>query len=324
MKAAAAFLMALLAWTCAAAGELRVAVSRGPVSLPLYVAEAKGYFAAEGVQVQFSECSSGRECFERLRSGAADLATSAELIVALDSLTAASSTVVAIVSSSTRQLKLLARKSAGIWVPDDLVGKRVGTVARTSAEFFLENWLLYHGLAATQIKVVPLPIDQLVDRLANGQLDAIAIWEPTASQAVARLGADIAPLDDPRVYRQHFVLSVDKARLASVQGDVQRLLKALGRAEALIASRPQEAAGVLAARLKLDPVAARGAAAEHDYRLSLAPSLLSTMDAQARWAIREGVVPAGPGTGAVALAVEPGPLRSVDPAAVTLPQSSRR
>lgn len=301
----------------ARAAELRLAVSRGPVSLPLYVAQAKGYFAAEGLTVAMQECRSGRECFRQIQSGAADLATSAELIVALDNLQQGPAVVVATVSTSVQQLKLVGRRSAGIEAPADLRGKRIGTVARTSAQYFLDNWLLYHDIAANQVKVVPLAVHELVDELLAHRLDAIAIWEPTAAEAAARLGADLARLAAPRVYTQHFVLSIERSRLASRDADVQRLLRGLLRAEQFIAAHPGEAADVLAERLRLDHAAARAALGEHDFRLDLTPTLLSTMDSQSRWALQQHLVDAGPAP--VSRAIDPGPLRKVAPGAVSLP-----
>ena len=303
----------------AVAAELRVAVSRGPVSLPLYVAQAKGFFAAEGLAVKMLECHSGRECFQQIESGAADLATSAELIVTLDHVKAGPAVVIATVSQSGQQIKLVARRSAGIEVPADLRGKRIGTVARTSAQYFLENWLLYHDIAMEQVTVVPLAIGQLVPELASRRVDAVAIWEPVAGEAAARLGADQARLAAPRVYAQHFVLSALRSQLAARDADVQRLLRSLKKAEQFIAAHADEAAGMLAARLQLEPAAARATLAEHVYRLELTPALLSTMDSQARWAVRERIVEAAAGPGSVARAIDPGPLRKAVPGAVTLP-----
>ena len=303
----------------AGAGDLRLAVSRGPVSLPLYVADAKGYFAAEGLGVRLLECHSGRECFGQLEEGRADLATAAELVVALDSLRSSNATIVATVSASAEQIKLVARRSAGIAVPADLRGKRIGTVAKTSAEFFLDRWLLYHEVDAADVHVVALGVDQLVDALAARRVDAVAIWEPIAAQAQARLGHDLAALPSPRVYNQQFVLAVGRSLLAARDADVQRLLRALLRAERLIAERPAEAAEILASRLQLDLALARIALGEHDYRLSLTPTLLSTMDSQARWAIRERLVEPGQRIGTLLGAVDPAPLRKVAPQAVSLP-----
>lgn len=299
--------------------DLRLAVSRGPVSLPLYVADAKGYFSAEGVGVRLKECHTGRQCFTQLEEGQADLATSAEMVVALDSLRSSNATIVATLSTSAQQIKLVARRSAGIHVPADLRGKRVGTVVKTSAQFYLDSWLLYHEVEAADVPVVALGVDQLVDALGARRVDAVVIWEPVAAQAKARLGYDVADLPSPRVYNQHFVLAVGRALLATREADVQRLLRALLRAEQLIAERPAEAAEILASRLQLDLALARIALGEHEYRLSLTPALLSTMDSQARWAIRERLVEPGQRVGTLLGAVDPAPLRKVAPQAVSLP-----
>lgn len=54
---------ALALTVCAQAGAaepLRLAVAHGPVSLPFYVAAAKGYFADAGATVDLVDCASGR------------------------------------------------------------------------------------------------------------------------------------------------------------------------------------------------------------------------------------------------------------------------
>ena len=56
---------AVLAALCApaqAGRPLVFAVSRSPLSLPVYVAEERGFFADEGVVINVAECDIGRRC----------------------------------------------------------------------------------------------------------------------------------------------------------------------------------------------------------------------------------------------------------------------
>jgi len=97
-----------LGW--ATADDLTLAVPIGPVSLVAYVAEAEGYFNREGVSIQMRECSSGRACYQLLSEGRVDLAMAAELLVTLNSFKHPDLVIVATVSTSSHQIKLVARQ----------------------------------------------------------------------------------------------------------------------------------------------------------------------------------------------------------------------
>lgn len=320
LRRALALLALACAWGAAAAHELRLAVSHGPVSLPVYVAEAQGHFAAEGVAVRLLECASGRQCFERLAQGQADLATAAELLVTLDRFRGDERVIVATLSQSARQIKLVARGAGGVLAPERLRGLRIGTAAGTSAQYFLDSWLLYHGLDPRGIVPVALPPDQLVGALQRREIDAVAIWEPVASAARAALGADAAVLPSARVYTQHFSLVANRLLIAEREPELLALLRALVRAERFIAERPADARRILQQRLGIDAALAAAAWDEHDFRLRIDQSLITTMDGQARWAVREGLVDARRPPARLLQAIEVAPLRKVAPGAVNLLQ----
>lgn len=320
MRRALALLALAGAWWPAGADELRLAVAHGPVSLPVYVAEAQGHFAAEGVTVKFLDCASGRQCFERLAQGQADLATAAELLVTLDRFRGGEHVIVATLSQSARQIKLVARAAGGTLAPEQLRGRRIATVAGTSAQYFLDAWLLYHGLDPRGIEPVALPPDRLVGALQRREVDAVVIWEPIASAARAALGAEAAALPSPRVYTQHFSLVANRRLVAEREPALLALLRALARSQRFIAERPAEARRILQQRLGIDAALAAAAAAEHDFRLQLDQSLITTMDGQARWALREGLVAASRPPATLLQAVEAGPLRKAAPGAVKLLQ----
>lgn len=309
-------LLLALAALCAppvAAAPLTIAVSRGSVSLPVYVAAEENLFKAEGLDVLLSPCSSGRACFANLLDRKADVATASELVIVLNQREPA--VALATISASSHQIKLIARRSAGIAAPDDLRQRKLGTAMGTSSHYFLDSLLLFHGIDGAAANIVDQQPEQLSDALSDGRLDGIAIWEPLATRALLRLGSDGIALPSPRIYTQHFNLIVRQDDLGRRADDLRRLLRALLRAEALIAREPQRARQLLARLLELGPAEAAALFKEQDYRVRLDQSLASTMSAQQRWARGLGLLRRD---GEPREFVAPEPLRAVAPSAVTV------
>ena len=314
----------MLVWGCmltmfakrAHAAPLTLAVSSGPVSLPIYVADARGFFRDEGLDLSLRECASGRECYQWLADGQVDVATAAELLVATGSATHRELAIVATISASSYQIKLVARRSAKIAEAPQIRGKRIGTVLGSSAQYFLDNWLVYNDVDPRSVTVVGLAPDKLSSALLARDVDAIAIWEPLASSAALALGGDVVTFVSPRVYTQHFNLVAARPVLERRADDVARLLRALLRAQRAIQAEPDMARALLAERLHLPPALAATAMDNQDYRVRLDQSLVTTMQSEERWAARTAGVPR---VGVDVLrAIDPVPLHRVDAAAVGL------
>lgn len=303
----------------AIAHELRLAVSAGPVSLPVYVAEAKGYFKSEGADVKMLDCRSGRQCVEMLQQGQADVATAAELLVSLNGLAKADLSIVATLSNS-HQMRVIARRSAGVSQAQDLKGKRIGTVAGTSAEYYLDTWLLFQGVDRAGVTLVPLPAERIAAAMQSREVDAVAIWEPIASTVADALKDDLATMPTPRVYTQHFALVTGRRKAAAMDAEIVKLLRALARASQLIAKEPAAARQILATQLHISDAQAASHLAAHDYSLNLDQSLVSTMESQARWALRTGQVEKGGSAVNLLRAIDPSLLKIAVPGAVTLVQ----
>jgi len=308
-----------LCWAgCAAAQGLTLATSRGPVSLLIYVAEAQGLFAKEGLDVRLAECSSGRDCLQQVIDDKADIGTAADLAVVLAAAQRRDLAIAATISTSSHQIKLIARRSAGITEPRHMPGKRIGTPAGTSAHYFLDSWLLFEGIDIGDVRTIALPPAQLPDALARREVDAVAIWEPLAGSALAGLKGDATVLPNPRIYTQHFGLVSTQARLQQRHSDVARLLRALARADEAVRRDGELARDVLARRLGIEPSLAEQALKEHDFRLRLDQSLVSTMSSQMRWAVQQGHVKPGSRPASPLLLIQPAPLREIAPAAVSV------
>jgi NitT/TauT family transport system substrate-binding protein len=308
--------LALLAPAVAdAADAMRIAASRSPVSLPLYVAQRHGFFADEQLAVTIDDCIGGPRCLRRLLDGQADVATMSEMPVVLHSFVRADVAIIATIVNATDNLKLIARKAGGVTRGEQLAGRRVGVIAGSSAQYLLETHLLTIGVDPRRVTMVPLQAEETVAALASGRIDAIAVGEPYGDAALR--GTDPVgvrlPLSGGYIESNNLVV----ARASSGQRDAMlaRLLRAVERAEQFIHAHPAEAQAALREQLQLDQRFVDRVWQGLGFRLSLDQSLLSTMEGEVRWAQREGHVPGGARPNVLTL-VYPGPLKSFMPTAV--------
>jgi NitT/TauT family transport system substrate-binding protein len=105
---------------------------------------------------------------------------------------------------------------------------------------------------------------------------------------------------------------------ADLPPPLDALLRALRRAEQLVADDPTRAQHILATQLNIPADEAARLMAEHDHRLRLEQSLMNTLRGQARWILREGLVTGTATPDALGRAVEPGLLRGLAPGAVSI------
>lgn len=309
-----------LAAAAGAAQELTIAVSRTPLSLPVFVAEAQKYFAEEGVAVVTRECIGGNRCIKLLLDGEVPLATASEMPVMFSSLSRSDFAIIATFVTSRRDVKLIARKSAGIATAADLSGKRIGTVKGTSAHYFLDLYLLFNAVDPNAVSLVALAPERIAVALRDGTVDAAAIWEPFANRSARALAGDGVVMPSARIYTTTFNLLASRKTITEREADLVKVLRALARAQRFIRAQPQQAQAILKQRLQEDQAYIDATWADYDFRLSLDQPLVSTLEGQARWAVREAQVPRDTRVPNYLQFVAPAPLRKAEPAAVTLVQ----
>lgn len=312
----AVFTLIITSSTVWSAEPLRMSVSKTPLSLPVYVADSLGYFAAEGVALRIHEVIGGHRTLQELLAGTADLATSSEAVVMFNSFEQSNYAVIATFVTSSDDVKIITRADAGISNPRQLAGKRVGTVVGAASHYYLDTVLLLNGVDPKTVRVHNLQPEAMADALRKGEVDAIAIWEPYPFKALKTVpGAQILAKSD--AYRLSFNLIVHKKHLGVRDADLVKLLRALDRAEQFIKSQPSKAKAILRERLKLDQSFIDWIWPSYTYRLSLDQSLLMTLEGEARWARQEGYVKAGQSPNYLNF-IHAAPLGKVRPDAISI------
>jgi ABC-type nitrate/sulfonate/bicarbonate transport system substrate-binding protein len=303
----------------AAAQPLTIATSRTSLSLPVYVAQAQGFFSAAGVEVRSVECLGGHRCIVEMLQGRAEIATTTELPVAFHAFQRADFAIFASLVNAPGDLKVLVRKSSGIYSVDQLAGKRVAATRTTSAHYYLDSALLFEGVDPRKVELLALAPEQVGPALLAGQADAAVVWEPFANETLRALGDDGRVLPHVRIYSATFNLLALRTVLAGREAQLVAVLRALDRAIRFIHDKPVQAQAILQARLGMDPAYIASTWQDAQFRLVLNQSLVTTLEGQVRWALREGHVPGATVSPVNMLQfIEPAPLAKAVPGAVTL------
>lgn len=315
LSLAAAFVA--LAPATSAAQPLRLAASRSPLSLPVLVAQDRGFFAEEGLEVQVADCIGGHRCLRQVLEGKADVATVGDLPIVFNSFERSDFVVLATIGSNREDTKLVTHRRAGIGRPEDLPGKRVGLVHGSSSHYFFDLFMLSAGVDPKSVQAVRLQPEELGPALLAGRIDAAAIWEPYAYEAMKSMPGQATVLPHPDRYVLTFNLVAARAMARTRDDSLVRLLRAVERAQRFITERPAQAQAILQQRLQLDPQFVEHAWPTLSFRLALDTSLLRTLEGEARWAEREGHV-AGRRPSNFLDFVHRGPLLRVKPSAVAI------
>jgi len=270
------------------AGELVFAVARTAMSLPIYVAQSEGYFAAENVSVRITDCAFGKLCLSQLLDGKAALCTAADLPIVFASFTSNRFAILATLATNRSDAKIVTRKSSKVRAPADLRGKKVGVAVGTSAHYFLDSVALLSGLDPASIQLVDLRTDEMTAQLLTNRVDALSAFEPFAFQAAKALADDALVLSTSRTYTLTWNIVAAKDGLTANDRDVEGILRALDRAIHLIEIDPGRAQSILKARLDLNDEGVAWVWPDLAFELGLTQSLIKTMEGEARWALRSG------------------------------------
>lgn len=193
------------------------------------------------------------------------------------------------------QYRIVARRSAGIASLANLKGKRIATLATTSAGFFLARMLEQARLRFDDVTAVRIsPIGDMAPALARGEVDAMAIWEPHAGDAVHLLGTDAITFPGDGIYRELFNLNSTAANLANPvrRPQIVQFVRAVIDASAAIRRDPAAAQQLVATTGQFAPDRVRRAWSTLTFNAHLPHDLLDMLAMEERWlAAQEGRTP---------------------------------
>jgi len=267
---------------------LTVGMEPSQVNTLIYIADEQGYFAANGLNVTIRDYPSGAAATEGLLLGESEIATATEFVLvgkALDRVPLRTFGSI----DEFEQIYLVGRKDSGIMEVPDLKGKTIGISRKTAAEFYLGRFLELHGMNIREMNLEDVRPLQIVDALANGDVDAVVTWQPHVSTIQERMGDGVVawPVQSGQ---PAFCIAICSGDWADGHPDeITRFIRALSEAQGYLVRNPEGSKAILSHHVNYSNDYVQQVWPEHHFFLSLDQALVSAMEDEARWEIRNNL-----------------------------------
>ena len=230
--------------------------------LPLSVAERKGYFKDEGLEVEIPDFAGGAKALQALVGGSADMVSGAyEHTINMVAKKQPIKAVVLQAKYSSIVLLLPKDKAAKYKNGKDLKGLKIGVTAPgSSTNMFVNNLLAKEGLKPTDVAIVGVGTGSgAFAAMEKGEIDAMSNLDPVISQLEAT-GKYVAVADSRTekgmkdIYGGDYhasVIYITDEYIKKNPRTVQAVVNAMVRADKWIAkATPQEIVDLMPAEYK--------------------------------------------------------------------------
>ncbi len=211
---------------------------------PFYIAQEKGYFKENNVEVQLEKIEGDVERRAAIASGNLDaIALTLDSMIVLRSNGIPLKTVMAIDASNGGDGLVAVQSINSV---EDLKGHEIAFPSGLPSHFFLYSVLKEHGMKMTDIKPVMMDADQAGAAFASGKIDAAVTWEPWLSKA-REVGRGHV-LADSRTHPGEIedVLFMRDDVVSKRSQEIEGLIKAWYKAVDFVTANPAEAKSIMA------------------------------------------------------------------------------
>lgn len=298
---------------------LAVTICHGSVTdlLPRLALE-KGYFSEEGVAVTLLDLNDGHQAFKGLLQGNCNFAVNGAPPLIQIPPAEANFTILATVMADDDSAKIIGRRDRGIVTPQDLKGKRIAVKKGIIGHFFLDLFLMKHGLRPEEVSQVFMESNKFHTALAGGEIDGFAMTNKMVLEAAKSLGPQATVFAEPGLVRIFGILTT-RTDLPLNRQTAPLVLKALIRAERYAKNEPVAAKALVAKAYNISAAEIDGIWGRTTMEVALANSIFAHLEEQYKWQVESGLAPAFPTFPNYLGLVSPSYLQAIKPDSVSVP-----
>ncbi len=255
--------------------------------VPLQVARAKGFFAAEGLDAELTVFTTGATATEAFRAGRGDFISAGDLPSA--AMWKSGNVVgLAPMSSDTEIFGIVGNNN--INSPSDLRGRKVATRLGSTGEFLLYRYLASGGMSASDVNLIDLAPPEMVISLVQGSIDAFAWLAPFTTRAISS-GRNVKLISSAKGFANNrIVLSAATSFRDQKPELVRKALRAIHRGIEFVRGNPEEATRVWAAAVLGDVNQSLPVVKLINYDMTFDDGFVTDMNELARFMVQKGAL----------------------------------
>lgn len=176
--------------------------------VPIVIAQEKGYFEEEGLELDFQLFTAAKDRDAALQAGALDGLIADEIAI---SIYQNSGIDMKITGQTNGAWTLVVGKDSGIEKLEDLKGKKMAISENTMIDYLSDYIAEENGVNAIEIEKVAIPaMPARLEALRNKQVDAAILPAPFDDTAVADGGKGLESIDNADIMISAIAFSQDK------------------------------------------------------------------------------------------------------------------
>ena len=232
--------------------KVTLAASKNPWTSLALIADAKGFFADEGLDVSIVYQDGGRYCMDALLAKSVEFATIVEVNISYLGFTGNKNVVVigSIVESTSTGI--IGRRSTGIENAVDLRGKTLAFSPGTGSELYALRFLKKYGIKPEEVEMRKMQPNAIQGAMVAKEVDAACTWDPFIENSRRSLGDDAITFFDPEVYLGYMHVAVRRDWATEHREEAKAFLRTVKRAGEFVATNPSESQIIVAEKTAMD------------------------------------------------------------------------
>lgn len=264
---------------------IRYAAPLTIAAAPVYVADAQGFWAEEGLDVEVTYFDSGRKALDALLSNDAEVMSVSETPPLRAYLAGSKINTITTVTEH-KEAKMTVNQEK-VNAPQDVKGKKIGTVAGTNSDYYMYRWLEAHDIKTDEVEIIKLDAAALSQAFVQGDVDVMFAWEPYNYSASSKI-SDTAKSWPTELYSGRHTINMNTAYLEDNPEVAKKIIKGFIKAEEYIKNNPDDAKRIVIERTNMSEDALDALWSEYAYKVQIDDQFRNILKEEATWISSNG------------------------------------